>query len=198
MMRQPTDKQRRFAAEYLRNGRNAAEAYRSIYGSKGNSVTVAKRACELLKNGYIAGIVAEAEKRAEAGVQRSIDRYAVTEERIVAALARLGFYDARDIFEWTESGVRLKPSGQISDDAAAAITEISQTQTEHGGTLRVKLADKRAALVDLGKHMGMFVERREVGKPGAFDNLTPEQKRERAIGLAKQLGLDRVGIVGRA
>lgn len=49
------------------------------------------------------------------------------------------------------------------------------------------------ALELLGKELGMFIERKEVGKPGEFDNLTIEQKRERVIGIAKQLGLDRIG-----
>jgi hypothetical protein len=30
--------------------------------------------------------------------------------------------------------------------------------TEAGGTIRVKLADKRAALVDLGRHLQMFTD----------------------------------------
>jgi len=49
------------------------------------------------------------------------------------------------------------------------------------------------ALELVGKELGMFVERKEVGKPGEFEGLTVEQKRERVVGIAKQLGVDRIG-----
>ena len=34
------------------------------------------------------------------------------------------------------------------------------------GRLRFKLADKRQSLVDLGKHLGMFIDRQEVAVGG--------------------------------
>lgn len=49
------------------------------------------------------------------------------------------------------------------------------------------------ALELVGKELGMFVERKEVGKPGEFDELTTEQKRERILGRVKELGIDRIG-----
>lgn len=189
--RKLTDKQRAFAHEYLKNGRNAAEAYRKVYKSKASATVVAVNACKLLKNANIALIVAEAEKRAEAATQRALDRYEVTAERIVAGLARLGFYDARDIFTWSEHGVRLKPSHEISDDAAAAITEISETITKDGGTIKVKLADKRAALVDLGRHKGIFVDKVENGKPGDFSDMTDDELRDSIVEK-----LTRAGVAG--
>lgn len=45
------------------------------------------------------------------------------------------------------------------------------------------------ALELVGKHIGMFIDRSEVGKPGEFDNLNIDQKRERAIAIARELGL---------
>lgn len=44
----------------------------------------------------------------------------------------------------------------------------------------------------LGKEIGMFIERKEVGKPGEFDSMSLEEKRERAASLTRQLGLDRI------
>lgn len=64
-------------------------------------------------------------------------------------------------------------------------------QAKSGDKLDGSTANK--ALELLGKELGMFIERKEVGKPGEFDNMTVEQKRERVIGIAKQLGLDRIG-----
>jgi phage terminase small subunit len=60
--------------------------------------------------------------------------------------------------------VELVSSDEIDDATAAAISEIGQSST---GALKVKLHDKRAALVDIGKHLGMFRERVELtGKDG--------------------------------
>jgi hypothetical protein len=54
-------------------------------------------------------------------------------------------------------------------------------------------AGANKALHLLGLQLGMFVERKEAGKPSEFDGLTITSKRELAI--AKQLGLGRIPIV---
>lgn len=58
-------------------------------------------------------------------------------------------------------------------------------------------AGANKALNLIGLHIGMFVERKEVGKPGEFDGMTIATKRERVMGLAKQLGLDRISAADR-
>ena len=96
----------------------------------------------------------------------------VTVEAVVRELAKIGFSDIRKVVRWssnlTEVGenpdtgeptlrafnnVALIDSDAIDDATAGAISEVSQTKE---GALKVKLHDKRAALVDLGKHLGMF------------------------------------------
>jgi hypothetical protein len=69
--------------------------------------------------------------------------------------------------------VRLVPDGKLEADLGertrhktAALQELTveHLQREHDGRarqnrrLRIKLADRRAALFDLGKHLGLFVE----------------------------------------
>jgi hypothetical protein len=54
------------------------------------------------------------------------------------------------------------------------------------------LAGANKALHLLGLELGMFVERKETGKPGEFDGLSIASKRERIMGIAKELGLDRI------
>jgi hypothetical protein len=53
-------------------------------------------------------------------------------------------------------------------------------------------AGANKALHLLGLQLGMFVERKETGKPGEFDGLTIAGKRDRILGIAKELGLDRI------
>jgi hypothetical protein len=54
------------------------------------------------------------------------------------------------------AAARRVPTDKLDERTAAAIAEVSQGST---GTLRVKMHDKLAALVTLGKHLGMFVQR---------------------------------------
>jgi Terminase small subunit len=48
-----------------------------------------------------------------------------------------------------------KPSEEMDPDIAAAIAQISQGPN---GQVRVRLHDKHAALVSIGKHLGMFTD----------------------------------------
>lgn len=97
-----------------------------------------------------------------------------------------------------------KVQARVADLQSRVVTDILLTrewvieqlidnvrQAKGGDKLDGPTANK--ALELLGKELGMFIERKEVGKPGEFDNMTVEQKRERVFGIAKQLGLDRIG-----
>jgi phage terminase small subunit len=102
----------------------------------------------------------------------------VTVEQVVRELKLIGFSDIRKVVSWrnelvtrTEKGedgepvmvmmprVTIVDADKISDEAAAAVAEVSQTVN---GALRVKLHDKHAALVSIGKHLGMFVDRVQI------------------------------------
>src|SRR5258705_6749541 len=52
--------------------------------------------------------------------------------------------------------VTIVDADKISDEAAAAVAEVWQTVN---GALRVKMHDKHAALVSLGRHLGLFEDR---------------------------------------
>lgn len=116
--------------------------------------------------------------------EKAIDKLAITKERVLAELAKIGFSDIRKAIKWqgtlvTEednpnggdvlviknvvtNNVQLVSSDEIDDDTAAAIAEISQNST---GGIKLKLHDKKGALVDIGKHLGMFVEKHEHSGP---------------------------------
>jgi phage terminase small subunit len=180
-----TPKQRRFVEVYLSNGRNGTEAYRATYGTKASAEVAAVEAHRLLQNPKIALIVAEAERRAEERTERVMDRYAVTRERIKEGLAKLAFYDPRDVFTWDEKGVKLKPSATISDEAAFAISEISETEN---GTLKVKLASKHDALIALGQDLGMFA-RTNINLNADLDKLSDHELIASIRAIAEQLGI---------
>ena len=55
-------------------------------------------------------------------------------------------------------------------------------------------AGANKALHLLGLEMGMYVERKEVGKPGEFHGLTIADKRARILSIAAQLGLRHISL----
>ena len=61
--------------------------------------------------------------------------------------------------EGLDAAVTIVDADKISDEAAAAVAEVSQTVN---GALRVKLHDKHAALVSIGRYLGMFDDRVKV------------------------------------
>lgn len=54
--------------------------------------------------------------------------------------------------------VEMVDSEELDDSTAAAVAEIAQTKEG----VRIKLHDKRAALVDIGRHLGMFTDKLDV------------------------------------
>ena len=169
-----TPKQTRFVEEYLLDLNATQAAIRAGYAESGARTEGAR----LLANADISAAIDKAM------AQRSM-RTNITQDQVLRELARIGFVDIRKVVTWTngasgfdedeaeETGevrisvanfVMLTPSDEIDAETAAAISEISQTKD---GALKVKLHDKRAALVDLGRHLGMFKDKVEVtGKDG--------------------------------
>jgi phage terminase small subunit len=164
-------KRQRFVQEYLVDLNATQAAIRAGYSKK----TAGQIGEEILKIPEVAAAVAE-------GQAKIATKLEITQERIAAELAKIGFSDIRKAIRWfsqanvaavdadadgqalVEEGairfavanqVELVSSDEIDDATAAAISEIAMTSQ---GALKVKFHDKRAALVDLGKHLGMFKE----------------------------------------
>lgn len=91
----------------------------------------------------------------------------ITPEKVIAEYAKIAFADMSTYAKWGEGGVSLVNSEQLPEGASAAIAEVSETVTEKSTNTRFKLHDKKGALDSIAKHLGMFIERREVtGKDG--------------------------------
>lgn len=193
-----TPKQRAFVREYLIDLNATQAAIRAGYAEKSASVEGAR----LLANAKVkAAVVGAMKLRA--------DRTEITSDMVLKELAKIGFSDIRKAIRWhghlvTEednpeggdiaviktivtNNVELVDSDDLDDETAAAISEISQNQ---GGGIKLKLHDKRAALVDIGKHLGMFREKIELtGKDGGpievADMTDTEKARRVAFALAQ-------------
>jgi len=142
-----TAKRVRFVEEYLVDLNAAAAARRAGYTSKRSEAV----GYDLLTNADVQSAIESAQKERSA-------RTGVTADRVVKELARIAFADPRKVMTWGPSGVVLRDSGGLTDDEAAIVAEASQTVTEAGGSIKLKLCDKLAALDKLARHVGLYQE----------------------------------------
>jgi phage terminase small subunit len=155
-----TVKQQRFVDEYLIDLNATQAAIRVGYSKK----TADQQASRLLTNVKVRDYLAQ---RQEERAQRT----EITQDMVLKELAKIGFSDIRKVVRWGETQVRmvdgeddapedmvpyhglaLIDSTEIDDNTAGAIAEVSQSRDG----LKVKLHDKKGALVDIGRHLGMF------------------------------------------
>lgn len=145
----------RFAQE-IAKGKTATEAY-EIAGYKPDDGNASKLAARSEITGRIQEITGKAAK--DAGV---------TAERIIAELAKIGFSNMQDFITVGTDGLPYCDFSNLTRDQAAAISEVNvETGTvfeineagEREGVpvrkVRFKLSDKRAALGDLAKIIGI-------------------------------------------
>lgn len=149
-------------AQKLAAGAKQLTAYREA-GFAPNS----KSAAKLAGQDHIRERINEllAEKAIECGV--SI-------ERVIRELVKIGFSNMLDYIKIDEEGQPCLDFTELERDKAAAIGEITTdviTSPRDGSVTRrtkFKLLDKKGALVDLGKHLGMFVDRKDIRVGGVM------------------------------
>lgn len=152
-----TAKQARFVEEYLIDLNATQAAIRAGYSEAGAFV----RGSELLRNRKVFAAVQEAQNaRAK--------RTEITQDRVLQELALIGFANMQDYMRSGPDGDPYLDFSNLTREQAAALVEVTVEDFKDGRgddardvrRVKFKLADKRAALVDIGKHLGMFVERR--------------------------------------
>ena len=142
-----TKKQKRFIEEYLIDLNATQAAIRAGYSPK----TAKDIGCENLAKPNITDAIDKAM------AERS-RRTGINQDRILLELARIGLAKITDVVD-PDTG-KLLPNA--SEDDLACIQSIKIKPNEFGTEREVKLYDKKSALVDLGKHLGMFKDKVEV------------------------------------
>ena len=171
-------KQKRFVDEYLVDLNATQAAIRSGYSEK----TAYAIGDENLRKPEIASAITKAqEKRAK--------RTEITQDKVIAELAKIAFGDLRDVMTWTAGGIALKSSAELTQEQAASISEISETQSEKSSSMRVKRHDKLKALELVGRHLGMFTDNVKVNVNNSFAAMSEEEKVSMAAEWAKQMGI---------
>ncbi len=149
-----SEKHEQFCREFLVDG-NAAQAYiRTGYEPKG-----AKQAAyRLLENPEIQSRIAELNKVV-------LDKLEVTNERIIAELAKIGFANATDFVNGGNTVLELK---HMERDKTAAVSKIKTIVRESADgqvttTTELGFWDKVEALTELAKIRNMFSEHQKYG-----------------------------------
>ena len=143
-----TKKQKRFIEEYLIDLNATQAAIRAGYSPK----TAKDIGCENLAKPNISDAIDKAM------AERS-RRTGINQDRILLELARIGLAKITDVVD-PDTG-KILPDA--SDDDLACIQSIKIKPNEFGTEREVKLYDKKSALVDLGKHLGLFKDKVELG-----------------------------------
>jgi len=155
-------------AQAVAKGKTITEAYVEA-GYKGNR----KAASNLWTNVDIRSRVDEITGKVN---ERVIDKLAITKERIVDELAKIGFSNMLDYMRAGADGDPYLDFSGLTRDQAAALSEVTVEDFKDGRgedardvrRVKFKLHDKKGALVDLAKMLGFVVEKHEhTGKDGA-------------------------------
>lgn len=152
-----TNNQRIFCQEYSVD-RNGTRAYLAAYSSVKKEQTAAAASTRLLRNVNIAEYIQQL-------LDEAAKRTTITVDRVLIEYGKLAFADRRKLFN--ENGT-LKPLSEIDDDVAACIEGVKiktlhdKDGDETGQLIELKLADRKGSLDSIGRHLGMFVDRKEI------------------------------------
>jgi len=168
-------------AQEMAKGKTATEAY-VIAGYKPNDGNAAKLAKKV--RGRIMEITGVAAQRT-----------GVTVERVLNELALIGFSNMQDYMKVGPDGDPHLDFSNLTREQAAALAEVTVEEFRDGSgeeardvrRVKFKLADKRAALVDIGKHLGMFIDRTDIRVHAKYEGVPLPKLVEHLSSLTKRL-----------
>lgn len=140
-----TLKQKAFVDQYLIDLNGAQAAIRAGYSEASAKEIAAENLTKPNVQAYLALCMRQRETRTM-----------ITQDKVIAELAKVAFGKMRNLMDWGPNGVQLKDSDDLTEDDTAMVAEISESTSLHGGSIKVRTYDKIKALELLGKNMGMF------------------------------------------
>lgn len=184
--------QRLFVTEYLKDGNASKAAIRAGYSPE----TAGSQGCRLLKNAKIKQIIEQVQQEALETVQKETG---INLERTLREIARLAFFDPRKLFHPNGEPLSIE---DLDEDTAASIAGLEVLEEFEGQgkdrkfigyTKKFKLADKRASLDMLMKHLGGYKEdNKQSGEAaaGTVTALLAEMKGRKGLPVVKDLSED--------
>lgn len=182
------DRQQRFVDEYLIDLNATQAAIRAGYSEK----SARQVGAENLSKPYISDAIQEAMKA------RS-ERTEISQDDVLRELSKIGFANMMDYIRIAPEGEAYVDLSTLSRDQAAAIVDLTVEDFTDGRgedsrevrRIKLKLSDKRRALVDIGKHLGMFVERQQV-TVNDYSDLSYDELTEKLNELVQSMVADGV------
>jgi phage terminase small subunit len=158
-----TDKQESFCQHYAMHS-DGPRAYKAAYDAETvNTAAMRANANKLLRNPAIVLRLAELKKRV---IKVADEAFDITAAKVLQELAKIGFANVQDYVKLDDKGIPMPDFSEVTRAQFAAIGEITFEDIEAGQRIgkrvKFKLLDKKGALVDLGKHLGMFTDKSEV------------------------------------
>lgn len=152
MARQLNKKQKRFVEEYLIDLNATQAAIRAGYKKSEYTDTNANK---LLENTRVA------EEIEKAMAERS-RRTGINQDRVLQEIAKLAFVNISDVVD-VKTG-EVKASATKDDLACIQSIKYKTSETSNGFSVEreVKIADKKANLELLGRHLGMWKDKVEM------------------------------------
>jgi phage terminase small subunit len=173
-----TTKQRLFIEHYINNNFNGTQAAISAGYTKKSAGVMAS---ETLKKPYI-------QKELCRRIKELLSETEMLTLQWLREVKNIASFDIREAVEWNNGRVNIKDSSELSESTAKAISEVSQTVSEHSNTVKVKAHDKMKALDLLGKYLAILsndVPNYNEEKPKS--ELDAEARRERIAELRRKL-----------
>lgn len=167
-------RQELFAREYLVDLNATKAAIRAGYSAK----TAGQIGERLLKNVVIA-------KKVQRAMDARAKRIDITADAVLQELAKIAFANTLDYVRVLDDGSVVVDMSKATRDQMAALCEVtSEVYLEGSGDaakevkrVKFKMADKRGALVDLGRNLKLFTDKTEVtGKDGGSIKISNDER----------------------
>lgn len=179
-------KQKRFIEEYLIDLDATAACVRAGYAPTGANT----QGPRLLQHSKIK---VEIEKR----IKKRSERTEITQDMVVQELAKIGFANMADYMRPGPDGDPYLDFSNLTRDQAAALIEVTVEDFKDGRgedtrdvrKIKFKLADKKSALVDLGKHIGMWPNNAKLDVKVSYEDRPDEELDAELVRAAEEAGV---------
>lgn len=189
------DQRQELFAQQIASGAKPATAAQ-VAGCK--EVSAPSQASRWLKNANISQRIAELRNVV---TERAIEKAAVDKAAVLAELAKLGFANMQDYMTVGEDGAPSLNWKDLTRDQAAALVEVTVDENKIGDVpagkkIKFKLADKQTALVNIGKELGMFIDKKKEPPTTPLKDLTDEQLDQLITRLSSELSAEELAKFG--
>lgn len=164
-----TVKEKTFADEYLLSMNQSEAARKAGFSAK----ACRSYSSQLMDRPKVADYIAEK-------IEHRAIRTEITQDRVIAELAKIAFSDMREFASWGGYRVNFNDSEGLGE-ISGAIQEISSTDTKDGTNLKIKLHSKLTALELLGRHLKLELstQRNEIKHSGklsvSLENMSDDE-----------------------